>query len=92
MSIDKTYQLPFPAQRVYAAWVSSKTVVPPATGMDIHPVVDGHYRLIMETPDFTARAEGVFLIVEPDEHIVGADSAEALAKDEKVRKAYLGAA
>ena len=37
--------------------------------MDIDPVVDGHYRLIMETPDFAARAEGVFLIVEPEEHI-----------------------
>ena len=69
MDIEKVYELPFPPGQVYAAWVSSDTVVAPATAMDIDPVVGGHYRLIMENPDFTGRNEGVFLIVEPGQHV-----------------------
>ncbi len=69
MEIDAAYELPFPRERVYAAWVSSDTVIPPATGMDINPVVGGHYRLIMAGPDFSAKNEGVFLIVEPPHRV-----------------------
>ncbi len=69
MKIDKSYELPFPARDVYAAWVSPRTVIAPATGMDIDPVVGGHTRLIMETADYAARAEGVFLVVERGERV-----------------------
>lgn len=69
MKIDKTYQLPFSPERVYAAWVSSDTVIAPATRMDIDPVVGGHYRLFMDTPEFSTRNEGVFLEVEPPAHL-----------------------
>ncbi|MEM7280986.1 MAG: SRPBCC domain-containing protein [Pseudomonadota bacterium] len=69
MSIDKTYQLPFPPEVVYAAWVSSDTVIPPATAMDIDPKEGGHYRLIMETPEFTGRNEGTFTLVEPNQRV-----------------------
>lgn len=69
MDIEKTYELPFPPQQVYAAWVSSDTVIAPATSMDINPVVGGHYRLIMENPEFTGKNEGEFLIVEPNRHV-----------------------
>lgn len=65
MKIKKTYHVPFAADRVFDAWVSSRTVIPPATGMDIDPVVGGHYRLIMDTPDFAARNDGVFLAITP---------------------------
>lgn len=65
MKIKKTYQLPFPVERVYEAWISSRTVIAPATAMDINPVVGGHYRLIMDSPDFAATNEGVFLEVRP---------------------------
>ena len=30
MNIDKVYQLPFLPEKVFAAWVSSDTVIPPA--------------------------------------------------------------
>ena len=53
MIIEKQYELPFPISHVYAAWVSSDTVIPPATSMDVLPEVGGHYRLIMEMPDFS---------------------------------------
>lgn len=65
MKIEKHYELPFPPEVVYTAWVSSNTVIPPATSMDIDPVVGGHYRLIMESADFTSRNEGHFLAVVP---------------------------
>ena len=69
MNITKTYEVPFPKQKVYANWVSSNTVIVPATSMDICPQVGGHYRLIMDTPEFTSKNEGVFLIVEPTSHV-----------------------
>jgi uncharacterized protein YndB with AHSA1/START domain len=69
MEINKHYELPFPVETVYAAWVSSDTIIPPATGMDVLPEVGGHYRLIMEMPDFSGRNEGKFLLVEPDTRV-----------------------
>lgn len=70
MEIRKRYELPFPVETVYAAWVSSDTVIPPATSMDVLPEVGGHYRLIMEMPDFSGRNEGEFLLVEPNARVV----------------------
>lgn len=69
MSIDKSYDLPFAIETVYAAWVSSDTVIPPATRMDIKPEVGGHYRLFMDAPDFAASNEGEFLRVEPGSRV-----------------------
>jgi len=60
----------FPLTKVYDAWVSSETVIEPATSMDIDPVVGGHYRLIMDTPDFTLMNEGTFSVVEPEKRVV----------------------
>lgn len=67
--IDKTYELNFPVARVYAAWVSSDTVIAPATAMDVLAEVGGHYRLIMDLPDFKGRNEGVFRAVEPEQRL-----------------------
>lgn len=70
MKIEKACTLPFPVARVYAAWISPATVIPPATRMEIDARVGGHYRLIMDNPDFAARAEGVFRTVEPETRLV----------------------
>ena len=70
MEITKTYELPFPVEVVYQAWVSSDTVIPPATSMDVLPEVGGHYRLLMEMPDFTGKNEGEFLAVDPNQRVV----------------------
>ena len=67
--IEKNWSLPFPCDAVYAAWVSSDTVIPPATAMDVLPEVGGHYRLIMDTPEFQGRNEGRFLRVEPGKRV-----------------------
>jgi len=52
ININKRYDFPFPLEKVYANWVSSNTVIAPATSMDIPPEVGGHYPLIMDTPEF----------------------------------------
>lgn len=70
MDIIKTYDIPYPVQQVYAAWISSDTVITPATAMDIDPVPGGHYRLIMELPEFSGRNEGKFLLVEAEKRLV----------------------
>lgn len=70
MELTKQYEIPFTKDVVYTAWVSSNTVIPPATAMDIDPVVGGHYRLLMQTPEFTGKNEGSFSLVEPSERVV----------------------
>lgn len=69
MQIEKTYFLSFPLSVVYVAWVSSDTVIAPATSMDVLPEVGGHYRLLMETPTFVVKNEGEFLLVEPESRV-----------------------
>ncbi|MCY6381032.1 SRPBCC family protein [Hoeflea prorocentri] len=69
MKIDKNYELPFSPERVFAAWTSSETVIPPATRMDINPTVGGHFRLIIEGTEHNSVAEGLFFAVEPDRHV-----------------------
>ena len=69
MDIEKIYELPFPVGDVYGAWTSPDTVVPPATRMEVEPIVGGPYRVIIETPDFSARTDGKFLVVEPERRV-----------------------
>ena len=70
MEINITFELPFSVSDVYTAWVSSETVIPPATYMDVLPKVGGHYRLVMENPGQTMVNEGVFSVVEPEQRVV----------------------
>jgi uncharacterized protein YndB with AHSA1/START domain len=69
MDIEKTFELPFSPEAVYAAWVSSGTVIPPATSMDIDPVVGGHYRLVVKDDQWDTQNEGKFLEVEENKHL-----------------------
>ena len=70
MELTKRYELAFDLKVVYTAWVSSSTVIAPATSMDIEPFVGGHYRLIMDTPEFSGKNEGEFSLVEPQQRVV----------------------
>ena len=70
MQIKKTHHFSTPAARVYAAWVSQDTVIPPATRLEINAHVGGHYRLIIDEPDFSAQAAGVFSHVEPNKRLI----------------------
>ncbi|MEM8982266.1 MAG: SRPBCC domain-containing protein [Pseudomonadota bacterium] len=70
MNIEKTITIDNPVAKVYAAWVSSDTVIPPATRMDIDARVGGHYILHATTPEFSARNAGTFSVVEPNQRLV----------------------
>lgn len=67
--IRKTKTLPFSPDLVYAAWISSDTVIPPATAMDVDARIGGHYRLIIDTLEFKTSAEGIFSAVEPNQRV-----------------------
>ena len=69
MQIEKNWVIPYPVHEVYRAWTSSDTVIPPATRMEVQAVVGGHYRLFMETPEFTGRNEGRFLQVDAEKSL-----------------------
>ncbi|MEM7099695.1 MAG: SRPBCC domain-containing protein [Pseudomonadota bacterium] len=69
LEIDLTYEVPFPLETVYSTWVSSDTVIPPATAMEVLPEVGGHYRLIMEGENFSMRNEGEFIEVRPNRFV-----------------------
>lgn len=69
MEIRASYTVPFPVQTVYRAWVSSDTVIAPATAMDVLPEVGGHYRLIMQGEEFSMHNEGKFIEVKPEEFV-----------------------
>ena len=70
MNIDKSYELPFPLSTVYAAWVSSETVIAPADRMNVEPTPGGAYELFMEGPDGAMSNKGRFHAVTPDERVV----------------------
>jgi len=70
MKIRKHYKLPAAVSSVYSAWISSDTVIAPATSMDIKAEIGGHYRLFMQGPDFSASNEGFFSLVEPNRQLV----------------------
>ncbi len=69
MHFEKHYELPFPPNHVYDAWLCPEVVVPPATRADINPTVGGHYRLYVEMEDRCSRAEGLFFAVEPEHRV-----------------------
>ena len=66
-TIEKTYVIAHPLNRVFAAWVSEQTVIPPAARMEIEPRVGGAYRLIM--PD-DSKMQGEFLAFEDGARLV----------------------
>ena len=65
MQIEKRYTLACSCETLFQTWIDNDTVIPPATRMDINPVVGGHYRLIMALPDGEMRNEGTFSRIEP---------------------------
>lgn len=67
LDFEKSYELPMPLARVYEAWVSEATVIPPASRMRVEPKPGGVYRLEMQED---LAMEGRFLEVEPGARLV----------------------
>ena len=62
----KAYDVPAPLASVYAAWISDKTLIPPATALRIDARVGGTYRIEMGD----AAMEGTLQTVLPEEQLV----------------------
>lgn len=60
MDIEKTYDIPIETSVVYAAWISSKTVIAPAVKMRVSPKVGGAYQLFMPDDGASPSCQGQF--------------------------------
>ena len=60
MVIHKEYQLPFPREDVFEAWVSEDAVVAPITRIESNPIEGGEYRLYSESPTGNSEMVGEF--------------------------------
>jgi uncharacterized protein YndB with AHSA1/START domain len=61
LSIHKNYRVSLPTERLYEAWISPKTVIPPVSRIEVEPKVDGFLRLLVEMPQGTSVMNGRFL-------------------------------
>ncbi|MDC1287298.1 SRPBCC domain-containing protein [Gammaproteobacteria bacterium] len=66
-SFNASYFLNYPPDLAYAHWVSPKTIIPPATSLEIHAEVGGPYKLAM--PGGISMI-GEFIEVEPNRRLV----------------------
>ena len=65
-SLNQEYSIDAPREAVFAAWLSSATVIAPVTRVDIDPVVGGRFHL--DVGD-TARMRGTILRLEEGRHV-----------------------
>ncbi len=70
MDIHKIYHLPNDVRTVFAAWVSSDTVIAPAAKMYVEPRIGGAYHLFMNAEDSTPSNAGTFSIFQPEHRVV----------------------
>ena len=72
MNLTITSERPFDftPERVYAAWVAEETLVAPVTRIEKDVRLGGHYRLFVETEQFTGVMEAKYLEVEPNHKLV----------------------
>jgi uncharacterized protein YndB with AHSA1/START domain len=66
-SIEASYILKCPPEMAYAHWISPKTIIPPATSLEIQAKVGGIYKLGM--PGGVSMM-GKFVLVEPNQRLV----------------------
>lgn len=66
-SFEASYVLNHPPDLVYAHWISPKTIISPATSLEIEAKIGGIYKL--EIPG-GASMNGKFIIVEPNRRLV----------------------
>ncbi len=66
----KTYVIPSSVTTVYDAWVSSKTVIPPAIKNEITAEVDGEIHIWTKFCDVESEMIGKFSVVEPYKKLI----------------------
>jgi len=68
ITTDRTFE--YSPEQVYNAWVSEETVVPPVTRIEKEVRMGGHYRLYVETPEFTGVMLAEYKEIFPNEKLV----------------------
>jgi|TARA_B110000438_G_C15692297_1_gene597320 uncharacterized protein YndB with AHSA1/START domain len=68
--ITKTYHFTQAIDKVYMAWVSDKTVIPPAAEMRVEPKVGGEYTIICKMGESDWVMKGIFSEVIPEQRLV----------------------
>ena len=61
LMIHKKYQANLSPEQLFTAWISPDTLIPPVSKIEVEPKVDGHLKLIVETPDGASIMQGKFL-------------------------------
>lgn len=59
-TITKAYLIEAAVSEVYEKWLSNDTVIPPATKMNIDPVIGGEYVLVANLDDMEMTMTGIF--------------------------------
>ena len=70
MIITTERHFEFTAEQVYAAWVGEDTLVAPVTRIEKDVRLGGHYRLFVQTDDFTAVMQATYLEIQPNRKLV----------------------
>ena len=67
---EKRYIIPASVKTVYSAWISPNTLVPPATRIEIDPIVGGNLVIHTKFCDVGSEMRGRFLAIEPYKRLV----------------------
>ena len=63
LTIHKKYKVNQPPERLFEAWVSPETIIPPVSKIEVEPKVNGFLKLIVESPQGTSVMQGKFRTV-----------------------------
>ncbi|MGI9328981.1 MAG: SRPBCC family protein [Pseudomonadales bacterium] len=69
MKFEKAYQLPYPVEATFSAWVSPDAVVAPVTSIEVDPRVGGVFRLIVGSGANNSLMDGKILEFERNQRI-----------------------
>ena len=70
MQISKQYRIEHPAEKIFDAWVSPRSVIAPVTRIEVQPKEGGFYRLYVDSADSTSIMNGEFSTFQPYEKLV----------------------
>lgn len=58
VDIKKEYEIPYPVEYVFSAWISTESTVPPVTSIEIDPRVGGVFRLRVGSGEDATQMDG----------------------------------
>ncbi|MFY0599988.1 MAG: SRPBCC domain-containing protein [Cyclobacteriaceae bacterium] len=70
MNLSKQYSSQFTCRQVFEAWISPSMIIPPATKIEVEPIVGGKYHLYAESESATFIMKGIFLEIVPNQKLM----------------------